>query len=61
MAVRIFISVDMEGIGGITTIRQTTRGTDDYEWARRIMTEEANAAVAGAADAGALEIVVSDS
>jgi D-amino peptidase len=61
MAVRIFISVDMEGIGGITTIRQTTRGTDDYGWARRIMTEEANAAVAGAADAGALEIVVSDS
>jgi len=60
MAVRIFISVDMEGIGGITTIRQTTRGTDDYEWARRIMTDEASAAVAGAADAGALEIVVSD-
>jgi D-amino peptidase len=61
MALRIFISVDMEGIGGITTIRQTTRGTDDYEWARRIMTDEASAAVAGAADAGALEIVVSDS
>jgi D-amino peptidase len=61
MAVRIFISVDMEGIGGITTIRQTSRGTDDYEWARRLMTDEASAAVAGAADAGALEIVVSDS
>jgi D-amino peptidase len=61
MALRIFISVDMEGIGGITTIRQTSRGTDDYEWARRVMTEEASAAVAGAADAGALEIVVSDS
>jgi D-amino peptidase len=61
MTVRIFISVDMEGIGGITTIRQTTRGTDDYEWARLLMTQEANAAVAGAADAGALEIVVSDS
>ena len=61
MAVKIFISVDMEGIGGITTIRQVTRGTDDYEWARRVMTDEASAAVAGAADAGALEIVVSDS
>ena len=61
MAVRVFISVDMEGIAGITTIRQTSRGTDDYEWARRIMTDEASAAVAGAADAGALEIVVSDS
>jgi D-amino peptidase len=61
MALRVFISVDMEGIGGITTIRQTSRGTDDYEWARRLMTDEASAAVAGAADAGALEIVVSDS
>jgi len=58
---RVFISVDMEGIGGITTLRQTYRGTDDYEWARRIMTDEANAAVAGAFDAGAKEVVVTDS
>ena len=41
-------------------MRQTTRGTDDYTWARRMMTEETNAAIAGAADAGALKIVVSD-
>jgi D-amino peptidase len=61
MAVKVFVSVDMEGIGGVTTLRQTSRGTDDYEWARRLMTDEASAAVAGAADAGALEIVVSDS
>jgi D-amino peptidase len=61
MTGRIFISVDMEGIGGITTVRQTTRGTDDYEWARRLMTQETNAAVEGAFDAGALNVVVSDS
>jgi D-amino peptidase len=61
MTGRIFISVDMEGIGGITTVRQTTRGTDDYEWARRLMTQETNAAVEGAFDAGALDVVVSDS
>jgi D-amino peptidase len=61
MTIRIFISVDMEGIGGITTVRQVTRGTDDYEWARRLMTQETNAAVAGAVDVGALRIVVSDS
>jgi D-amino peptidase len=58
---RVFISVDMEGIGGITTLRQTYRGTDDYEWARRVMTDEANAAIAGAFDAGAGEVVVTDS
>ena len=61
MALRIFISVDMEGIGGLTTLRQTSRGSDDYAWARMLMTQEANAAVAGAADAGAIDIVVSDS
>lgn len=61
MALSVFISVDMEGIGGITTLRQTYRGTDDYPWAREIMTEEANAAVAGSFDAGARSVVVSDS
>jgi D-amino peptidase len=57
----IFVSVDMEGIGGITTVRQTTRGTDDYEWARRLMTLEANAAAEGAFDGGAVDVIVSDS
>jgi D-amino peptidase len=57
----VFISIDMEGIAGITTLRQTSRGTDDYEWGRRLMTEEANAAVAGAFDAGVKTVVVSDS
>jgi D-amino peptidase len=57
----VFVSVDMEGIAGITTLRQTVRGTDDYEWGRRLMTEEANAAVAGSFDGGARVVVVSDS
>ena len=61
MALSVFISVDMEGIAGITTLRQTFRGTDDYAWAREIMTEEANAAVAGAFDAAARSVVVTDS
>ncbi len=45
MTLRIFISVDMEGIGGITTVRQITRGTDDYA-ARRTDDPEADAAIA---------------
>ena len=57
----VFISIDMEGIAGVTTLRQTYRGTDDYAWARELMTEEANAAVAGAFDAGIDRVVVSDS
>lgn len=57
----VFISIDMEGIAGITTMRQIYRGTDDYVWARELMTEEANAAVAGAFDAGIERVVVTDS
>jgi len=59
--VDVFISIDMEGIAGITTLRQTYRGTDDYPWARELMTDEANAATAGSFDAGADRVVVSDS
>jgi D-amino peptidase len=59
--VDVFISIDMEGVAGVTTLRQTYRGTDDYAWARELMTEEANAAIAGAFDAGIDRIVVSDS
>ena len=61
MSLSVFIYVDMEGIAGITTLRQTLRGSDDYGWAREIMTEEANAAIAGAFDAAARKVVVSDS
>ena len=57
----VFISIDMEGIAGITTLRQTFRGTDDFGWARELMTDEANAAVAGCFDAGIDRVVVSDS
>ena len=60
MTTSVFISVDMEGIAGITTVRQCTRGTEDYAWGRLLMTQEASAAVAGAADGGAHRIVVSD-
>ena len=61
MTLDIFISVDMEGIAGITTLRQTFRGTDDYAWGRQLMTEETNAAIAGAFEAGADSVVVTDS
>jgi D-amino peptidase len=59
--VDVFISIDMEGIAGITTLRQIYRGTDDYVWARELMTEEANAAIAGSFDAGIDRVVVTDS
>jgi len=58
---KVFISVDMEGIAGIVTSDQVTAGGGGYERARLWMTWEANAAIQGALDAGATEILVNDS
>ena len=49
---RVFVSVDMEGIGGIGTGAMTTSGGKDYELGRRLMTEEVNAVVAAILRAG---------
>jgi len=58
---RIFISVDMEGICGVVHADQTSPGTPDYGPARKWMAQDVNAAVEGALEAGATEIVVNDS
>jgi D-amino peptidase len=65
--VKVLISVDMEGISGVATRRETATGWppgagkgNDYERARGWMTADANAAIAGACDAGATEILVAD-
>jgi D-amino peptidase len=60
MVGRVFISVDMEGVAGVTTPRHVERETDDFYAARELMTDEASAAVAGALDAGATDVTVSD-
>jgi D-amino peptidase len=59
--VRVYISVDMEGIAGIATLDQVIRGGHGYPAAQRLMTAEANAAIAGAFDGGATAVVVNDS
>lgn len=59
---KVYISADMEGVGGVSTWKkQSSPKSADYEQFRRLMTLEVNAAIAGAYDAGATEIVVSDS
>jgi len=40
---RFFVSVDMEGIGGIGTGAMTSTGGKDYQTGRRLMTDEVNA------------------
>ncbi|MGH7477647.1 MAG: M55 family metallopeptidase [Longimicrobiales bacterium] len=58
---KLFISVDMEGIGGIGTGAMTSAGGKDYETGRRLMTGEVNAVVAAILEHGPAEIVINDS
>jgi D-amino peptidase len=58
---RIFISTDMEGIAGAVTPNQISAGEIDYAQYRVFLTNEVNAAIAGARKAGATGFVVADS
>lgn len=58
---KILISVDIEGVAGVFSQEQTRAGNGEYERARRLMTEEANAAIRGAYAGGATEVLVNDS
>jgi D-amino peptidase len=58
---KVFISADMEGTAGVTDRDQVSPDGADYPRFRRLMTEEVNAAVLGALEGGAKEIVVNDS
>ena len=61
MALKVLVSVDMEGVSGVVHRDHTGRDGRDYETARRLMTLEANGAIEGAFNAGADEVVVNDS
>ncbi len=58
---KVFISVDMEGIAGVIHWEDVSRSGKDYSLFRRLMTQETNAAIEGALEAGATEILVRDS
>src|ERR1700733_6020022 len=56
---RIYISVDMEGIAGVVTADQLLPAGFEYERFRVFMTDEVNVAIEGARAAGATEFVMS--
>lgn len=58
---KVYISVDMEGIAGVVSGEQLGPTGFEYQRFREFMTAEALAAVEAAREAGATEIVVSDS
>ena len=57
---RIFISIDAEGCSGIFKLAQVSEGHKDYEFCRRMMEGDANAAIRGAYNAGAIDVLVND-
>ncbi len=57
---KILIAVDMEGITGVTTWEQVDPSHAEYARFRKLMTQDVNAAVRGAYDAGADEVIVVD-
>jgi D-amino peptidase len=58
---RVYICADIEGVAGVVTSQQGQPGNPEYERARRLMTEEVNAAIEGALAGGADYILVNDS
>ncbi|GIP36154.1 M55 family metallopeptidase [Paenibacillus sp. J2TS4] len=57
---KIYVSVDMEGISGIILREQLMRGEPLYSEARHLLTREVNAIVEGLLEAGVEQIVVKD-
>src|SRR5436190_16228581 len=58
---KAYISVDMEGIGGVSHSFPTDRADAGYPAAVALMVGEANAAIEGAFAGGASEVLVNDS
>ena len=58
---RVYISVDMEGIAGVSHHQPTSRTDSEYPAAVELMVGETNAAIEGACEAGATDVLVNDS
>ncbi|HTK06520.1 MAG TPA: M55 family metallopeptidase [Ktedonobacteraceae bacterium] len=58
---KLFLSTDFEGTSGIVAWEQILKGNAEYEQGRYLLTNEVNAVINGALDAGANEFVVNDS
>jgi D-amino peptidase len=60
LSIKIYISADIEGVAGVVSPQQGSMGNGEYERARRLMTQEVNAAIEGAFAGGATEVLVND-
>lgn len=59
--IKVFISVDMEGIGGIGSPHMVSSSGKDYDTGRKLMTNEVNTVIKAIYEVGPAIIVVNDS
>jgi D-amino peptidase len=59
--VKVYVSVDMEGVAGVSHTKPTGRGDEGYPRAVELMVGETNAAIEGAFAGGATDLTVNDS
>jgi D-amino peptidase len=57
---KVYVSVDMEGISGVSGEDQVNPGAGEYGRSRKLMAEDLNAAVRGALEGGATHVLVND-
>jgi D-amino peptidase len=57
---KILIACDMEGITGVTNWDHVDPAHTEYQRFRRLMTQDVNAAIRGAYDGGASQVIVTD-
>ncbi len=58
---KVYMSVDMEGATGVTSSKMCSPKEKEYRRGRKLLTGDVNAAVRGALDAGAGEVLINDS
>ncbi len=58
---RVFVSVDMEGVTGVAAPTDVVKGEADYAAGRDLLVGDVNAAVEGAIAGGATDVLVNDS
>jgi D-amino peptidase len=57
---KVFVSIDLEGISGVCRLAQIERGSDEWRAARRLMRGDLDAVLEGCLEGGADEVVVCD-
>ena len=57
---KLYITFDVEGVTWVTSKEQSSHGSPEWNYMRQLLTQEVNAAIESALEAGAEEILVNE-